>query len=79
MQAASDWGAPRPPEWGGPKERLVTRIPVHLANDLRRLAAENGVPVSTLVNRLLSEALDIEDDVVVTAAAWPSAVDSLIR
>jgi hypothetical protein len=79
MQAAFDWGAPRPAEWAGPKERLVTRVPVHLANDLRRMAAESGIPLSTLVNRLLAEALDIEDDVVVTAAAWPSAVDSLIR
>ena len=37
------------------------------------------IVVSTLVSRILAEALDLEDDIVVTATAWPSAVDSLIH
>ncbi len=78
MQTAFDWGAPRPAEWAGPKERIVTRIPVHLADDLRRRAAMEGISLSMLVNRLLTSSVDAQEDVVVSAAAWPSAVDSLI-
>jgi hypothetical protein len=77
MQTVFDWGSPRPAEWGGPNERIVTRIPVHLASDLRHRAASEGISVSALINRLLTEAFE-HDDVVVSAAAWPNAVDSLI-
>ena len=77
MQTVFDWGSPRPAEWAGPKERIVARVPVHLANDLRHRAAAEGIPVSTLVNRLLTEAFE-HDDVEVSAAAWPGAVDALI-
>jgi len=78
MQAAFDWGSPRPAEWAGPKERIVTRVPVSLADGLRRRAAEEGVSMSTLVNRLLAGAVDVEEDLVVSAASWPNAVDYLI-
>lgn len=77
MQAAFDWGAPRPADWGGPRERIVTTVPLHVANDLRRRAADQGISVSMLVNRMLADAFE-HDDVVVSAAAWPSAVDLLI-
>ncbi len=78
MQAAFDWGSPRPADWAGPKERIVTRIPVYLADNLRRRAAEEGISLSTLVNRLLAGAADVEEEVVVSAASWPNAVDYLI-
>ena len=78
MQTIFDWGAPRPADWPGPKERIVARVPVYLANDLRRRADEEGISLTTLINRLLAGAVDVEEGAVLSAASWPNAVDHLI-
>jgi hypothetical protein len=57
---------------------MVVRVPADLAADLRRLAARSGVSLSTLVSRLLADAAEDPDEVVVSAAVWPGAVDGLI-
>ena len=78
-QTAFDWGPPRPAEMAGTKERLITRIPAPVGNRLRRRAAEEGISVSRLVNRILAEALDVDVEFAPVEAGWPGVVEALIR
>ena len=74
-----DWGAPRAPEWAGPRERLVALVPAEVAWALRERAREEGLALSALVGRLLAAALDIPyEEHIGTREPWPAAVDALI-
>ena len=74
-----DWGAPRAPEWAGPRERLVALVPAEVAWALRERARSEGLALSVLVGRLLAGALDIPyGDRIGTREPWPAAVDALI-
>jgi len=74
-----DWGAPRAPEWAGPRERLVALVPAEVAWALRERAREEGLALSVLVGRLLAGALDIPYEAHIgSREPWPAAVDALI-
>ena len=57
LRAVVDWGDPRPPEWGGPREPLSTRLPPDLVREVRVRAREQGISVSVLVERMLEAGL----------------------
>jgi len=59
MYELADWGSPVPPEWASPRERLDTRLPAGFVKLLRSRARAEGVTVSVLVHRLLSEAMNM--------------------
>ena len=74
-----DWGAPRAPEWAGPRERLVALVPAEVAWALRERAREEGVALSVLVGRLLAGALEVPyQEHIGSREPWPAAVDALI-
>jgi len=74
-----DWGAPRAPEWAGPRERLVALVPAEVAWALRERAREEGLALSVLVGRLLAGALEIPYEAHIgSREPWPAAVDALI-
>jgi len=74
-----DWGAPRAPEWAGPRERLVALVPAEVAWALRERAREEGVALSVLVGRLLAGALEVPyQERIGSREPWPAAVDALI-
>lgn len=59
MYELADWGQPVPPDWDHPRERLETRLPANLVRVLRSRARAEGVSMSVLVHRLLSEAMGL--------------------
>jgi len=69
MYDLADWGRPVAPEWEEPRERLDARLPVHLVRVLRSRARAEGVSMSVLVHRLISEAMDLP---ATTAAGDPA-------
>jgi hypothetical protein len=74
-----DWGAPRAPEWAGPRERLVALVPAEVAWALRERAREEGMALSILVGRLLAAALGVSfEEHIGSQEPWPAAVDALI-
>lgn len=74
-----DWGAPRAPEWSGPRERLVAIVPSEVAWALRERARDEGLALSVLVGRLLAAGLGIpHDERIGSREPWPAAVDALI-
>lgn len=74
-----NWGAPRAPEWAGPRERLVALVPAEVAWALRERAREEGMALSVLVGRLLAAGLGIPyGEHIGTREPWPAAVDALI-
>jgi hypothetical protein len=76
---AVDWGAPRPAEWAGPRERLVALVPADVAGILRDRARAEGMALSVYMGRLLAAALDMPyEDRIGFREPWPAAVDALI-
>jgi hypothetical protein len=66
MYELADWGQPVAPDWEHPRERLDARLPANLIRVLRSMARAEGVSVSVLVHRLLSDAIgrnETADDV----------------
>lgn len=59
MYELADWGQPVAPEWEQPMERFDARLPASLIRVLRRRARSEGVSVSALMHRLLTEALGV--------------------
>ncbi|HLA66122.1 MAG TPA: hypothetical protein VJP05_01360 [Acidimicrobiia bacterium] len=59
MYEFADWGHPAAPDWTEPRERLDARLPVHLVRVLRSRARAEGISMSVLVHRLISEAMDL--------------------
>lgn len=57
MYELADWGQPVAPDWEHPRERLDARLPANLIRVLRSMARAEGVSVSVLVHRLLSDAI----------------------
>ncbi len=71
-QRAIDWGAPRPAEWPGPRERVVARIPVDLVAALKARARIEGVSINTCLQRVLQDALAPESDPILEGAWYDS-------
>ena len=63
-QRAIDWGAPRPAEWPGPRERITARVSVDIAEALRSAAKREGVSFNTFLQRVLSEAVSPSDPII---------------
>jgi hypothetical protein len=59
MYDLADWGQPVDPDWVEPRERLDARLPAHLVRILRSRARAEGVSMSVLVHRLITEAMDL--------------------
>lgn len=59
MYELADWGQPMAAEWQQPMERFDARLPSSLIRVLRRRARAEGVSVSVLVHRLLTEAMGV--------------------
>lgn len=59
MYDLTTWGQPAAPDWTEPRERLEARLPSHLVRVLRSRARSEGVSMSVLVHRLISEAMDL--------------------
>lgn len=63
MDVATSWPMRRAPgqrggyAWRGPRDRLITRLPVDAAAELRRRARARGATVSDYVGDLLQEHL----------------------
>jgi len=70
MYELADWGRPLAPDWTEPRERLDARLPVHLVRVLRSRARAEGVSMSVLVHRLLTEAMGFETTVGAAAGHW---------
>ncbi|MDP2622748.1 MAG: hypothetical protein Q8Q29_02990 [Actinomycetota bacterium] len=62
MYELADWGQPVAPDWEHPRERLDARLPADLIRVLRRMARADGVSVSVLVHRLLSDAIGLQEN-----------------
>jgi len=62
MYELADWGSPVAPDWEQPRERLDARLPSNLVRVLRSRARAEGVSVSVLVQRLLSDAIGVRAD-----------------
>jgi hypothetical protein len=76
---AIDWGAPRPAEWTGPRERLVALLPADVAGALRSRARAEGLALSVYLGRLLTAALNMPyEERIGSREPWPAAVDALI-
>jgi hypothetical protein len=60
MYELADWGRPMAPEWAQPMERIDARLPGSLIRLLRRRARGEGVSISALMTRLLTEALGVK-------------------
>lgn len=67
-QRAIDWGAPRPADWPGPRERVTARVSVDIAEALRMAARREGVSFNSFLQRVLSDAVMSEDPIL--EAAW---------
>lgn len=63
-QRAIDWGAPRPADWPGPRERITARVAVDIADALRTAAKREGVSFNTFLQRVLSEAVAPSDPII---------------
>lgn len=63
-QRAIDWGAPRPAEWPGPRERITARVSVDVAEALRAAAKREGVSFNTFLQRVLSQAVSPADPII---------------
>jgi hypothetical protein len=76
---AIDWGAPRPAEWAGPRERLVALLPADVAGTLRERARAEGLALSVYIGRLLAASVDMPyEDRIGFREPWPAVVDALI-
>jgi hypothetical protein len=70
MYELADWGRPLAPDWTEPRERLDARLPVHLVRVLRSRARAEGVSMSVLVHRLITEAMGLDGTVGAAAGHW---------